>query len=75
MRTAPRSAMRTCALLFAVLVLLADVSGGLLSNPVAATEVADHEAPILVEGLPPLMCGEDLCERPCLLYTSPSPRD
>ena len=64
MRTAPRSAMRTCALLFALLVLLADVSGGLLSNPVAATEVADHEAPILVEGLPPLMCGEDLCERP-----------
>ena len=56
--------MRTCALLFALLVLLADVSGGLLSNPVAATEVADHEAPILVEGLPPLMCGEDLCERP-----------
>ena len=64
MHTASRSAMRTCALLFAVLVLLADVSGGLLSNPVAATEVADHEAPILVEGLPPLMCGEDLCERP-----------
>ena len=56
--------MRTCALLFALLVLLADVSGGLLTNPVAATEVADHEAPILVEGLPPLMCGEDLCERP-----------
>ena len=64
MHTASRSAMRTCALLFAVLVLLADVSGGLLTNPVAATEVADHEAPILVEGLPPLMCGEDLCERP-----------
>lgn len=64
MHTAPRSAMRTCALLFALLVLLADVSGGLLSNPVAATDVADHEAPIMVDGLPPLMCGEDLCERP-----------
>ena len=50
-----------------------------------------HTEPILIEGLPPLMCGEDLCERPirtnlrttqpaseandCLLYTSPSPRD
>ena len=64
MHTAPRSAMRTSALLFAVLVLLADVSGGLLSHPAAATDVAEHEAPILVEGLPPLMCGEDLCERP-----------
>ena len=23
-----------------------------------------HTEPILIEGLPPLMCGEDLCERP-----------
>ena len=23
-----------------------------------------HTEPILVDGLPPLMCGEDLCERP-----------
>ena len=48
----------------ALLMLLADVSGGLLSNPVSATQVAEFEEPILVDGLPPLMCGEVLCERP-----------
>ena len=64
MRTAPRSTVRTGALLFALLMLLADVSGGLLSNPVSATQVAEFEEPILVDGLPPLMCGEVLCERP-----------
>ena len=64
MPTGPRSAMRTSALLFAFLMLLADVSGGLLSNPVAAAEVAEYDDPILVDGLPPLMCGADLCERP-----------
>ena len=63
-RTAPRSTVRTGALLFALLMLLADVSGGLLSNPVSATQVAEFEEPILVDGLPPLMCGEVLCERP-----------
>ena len=45
--------MRTSALLFAFLMLLADVSGGLLSNPVAAAEVAEYDDPILVDGLRP----------------------
>ena len=53
MRTAPRSTVRTGALLFALLMLLADVSGGLLSNPVSATQVAEFEEPILVDGLQP----------------------
>ena len=52
------------AILFSFLMLLADVSGGMLMNPVQASEVPDFDEPILVEGLPPLMCGEDLCERP-----------
>ena len=47
--------------------LLADVSGGLLSNPVHATPVTDYEEPILVDGLPPLMCEEEMCERPTRL--------
>ncbi len=67
MRSASRPSFRTGALLFAVLMLLADVSGGLLSNPVHATPVADYEEPILVDGLPPLMCGEEMCERPTRL--------
>ena len=45
MRTAPRSTVRTGALLFALLMLLADVSGGLLSNPVSATQVPEFEEP------------------------------
>ena len=67
MRTAPKHSLRTTALLFSLLMLFADVSGGLLSNPVAATPVADYEEPILIEGLPPLMCGEEMCERPTRL--------
>ena len=27
-----------------------------------------HAPPILVEGLPPLMCGEELCDRPLRMY-------
>ena len=64
MRTPRQAAIRTGAFLFAMLMVLADVSGGLMTHPVHATPVAEFEAPILVEGLPPLMCGEEHCERP-----------
>ena len=64
MRSAPRRSIRFGAVLFAFLMLLADVSGGLLTHPVQAAPASDHEPPILVEGLPPLMCGDELCERP-----------
>ena len=64
MRSAPRHSIRFGAVLFAFLMLLADVSGGLLTHPVQAAPASDHEPPILVEGLPPLMCGDELCERP-----------
>ena len=64
MRSAPRHSIRFGAVLFAFLMLLADVSGGLLTHPVQAASASEHEPPILVEGLPPLMCGEELCERP-----------
>ena len=42
---------------------LADENDGYQADSFTKT----HGEPILVEGLPPLMC--------CLLYTSPSPRD
>ena len=50
-RTAPRSTVRTGALLSVLLMLLADVSGGLLST---CSQVAEFEEPI-PDGLPPLM--------------------
>ena len=31
-------------------------------------EEPTHAPPILVEGLPPLMCGDDLCDRPLRMY-------
>ena len=64
MRSAPRHSIRFGAVLFAFLMLLADVSGGLLTHPVQASPASDFEPPILVDGLPPLMCGDELCERP-----------
>ena len=55
------------ALLFSAVILLADVSAFALSNDVESEPVPTHAPPILIEGLPPLMCGEDLCERPTRL--------
>ena len=43
--------------------LFADVSGGVLATSVDGTPnttVSQFEDPILIDGLPPLMCGEDL---------------
>ena len=60
MRSAPRHSIRFGAVLFAFLMLLADVSGRLLTQPVQASPASVHEPPILVEGHPPLMCGDEL---------------
>ena len=64
--------MQKFAIMMALVFIISDCSA--IASSVNATELDDFEAkethgePILVEGLPPLMCG-------CLLYTSPSPRD
>ena len=63
-----QSSLRTGAVLFALLMLFADISGGVLANTTSMSEVSEYEPPILVEGLPPLMCGEELCERPTRLF-------
>ena len=62
-----QASLRTGAVLFAVLMLFADISGGVLASTHASVERSEYEEPILIEGLPPLMCGEDLCERPTRL--------
>ena len=63
-----QASLRTGAVLFALLMLFADISGGVLANTTSTSEVSEYEPPILVEGLPPLMCGEELCERPTRLF-------
>ena len=59
-----QASLRTGAVLFALLMLFADISGGVLATSTDASQTVAYEDPILVDGLPPLMCGEDLCERP-----------
>ena len=59
-----QASLRTGAVLFALLMLFADISGGVLATSTDASQTVAYEEPILVDGLPPLMCGEDLCERP-----------
>ena len=63
-----QASLRTGAVLFALLMLFADISGGVLASTTSTSEVSEYEPPILVEGLPPLMCGEELCERPTRLF-------
>ena len=75
--------LRRSAILIALIFLIADCSSAASAIPVTGDENLDDEAkithvePILIEGLPPLMCGEELCERPLrpVSYTHPSPRD
>ena len=62
----PSSAL--AAFLFSLLLLVADVSAIGFSSASAPQDTPTHGAPLLVEGLPPLMCGEELCERPLRLY-------
>ena len=55
------------AFLFALVVLLADVGSAGLSTAVEGAEEATHGPPILIDGLPPLMCGDEACDRPLRL--------
>ncbi|MBT5453826.1 MAG: S8 family serine peptidase, partial [Euryarchaeota archaeon] len=55
---------RRAAYLFALIVLIADVSGMALAQEPAADEEVGFTDPILIDSLPPLMCDEELCLRP-----------
>jgi subtilisin family serine protease len=53
------------SLMLVAVFLVADLSAfATPSTSDSVTYDADFTSPILVEGLPPLMCGEDLCLRP-----------
>ena len=52
------------AFLFALIVLIADVSGMAIAQEPITEEASMFSDPILVESLPPLMCGDELCLRP-----------
>ena len=62
--------LRRSAILIALIFLIADCSSAASSltdendGHQANTFPVTHVEPILVEGLPPLMCGEELCDRP-----------
>lgn len=62
-----RTSLHYGALLFAFLFLFADMSGMVLAQEPQVDELPEGEAPILIEGLPPLYCGDELCERPTRL--------
>ena len=49
-----------------LLLPLASQSQAIDNTPVA--EEPTHAPPILVEGLPPLVCGDELCDRPLRMY-------
>ena len=55
---------RRAAYLFALIVLIADVSGMALAQETPQDEAVVFTDPILIDSLPPLMCGEELCLRP-----------
>ena len=52
------------ALLFSLVVLLADVSGMVLDGEANEAPEPLFADPIFIDGLPPLMCGEEACDRP-----------
>ena len=64
MQVESKSATRRGAWLLVLVFLVADVSGLALADRDASPVATTHAPPILVDGLPPLMCGEELCERP-----------
>jgi len=64
MRSEATPSFTLAAVLFSLLLLVADASAAGLSNIPPAEEAPTYGAPLLVDGLPPLMCGENLCERP-----------
>ena len=63
--------LQRSAWVLVVLFLGASLSGLTLAHPATSTSSPSSPAqwapPILVDGLPPLMCGEDLCDRPTRL--------
>ena len=67
-RTLNGAKMQRTALLIVMIFLVSDMSSfGVNANSndqVLEVTQNTHSSPILIEGLPPLMCGEELCERP-----------
>ena len=65
--------LRRSAILIALIFLIADCSSAASSLTPDSDEnyyespPITHAEPILVDGLPPLMCGEELCDRPLRL--------
>ena len=65
--------LRRSAVLISLIFLLAGASSATSSwSPIQETsddKISNltHSDPIMVDGLPPLMCGEELCERPLRL--------
>ena len=55
---------RRAAYLFALIVLIADVSGMALAQETPQDDAVVFTDPILIDSLPPLMCDEELCLRP-----------
>jgi subtilisin family serine protease len=58
-----RHRLTIAAVFFSLVVMLADVSAFVLGDR-DEPQLATHAQPILIDGLPPLMCGDDLCPRP-----------
>ncbi|MEC8540407.1 MAG: S8 family serine peptidase [Candidatus Thermoplasmatota archaeon] len=62
--------LRRSAILICLIFLLASYSAAADSTHLdkeqsqGSTPIITHAEPILVDGLPPLMCGDELCERP-----------
>jgi len=67
-RTFTSAKMQRTALLIVMIFLISDLSsfsvGANSYDLDSDVEKSTHASPIMVEGLPPLMCGEELCERP-----------
>ena len=60
---------RTPAFLLVFLLLLVPCTAFVSSQENVGSEIDKTHAPaILVDGLPPLMCGDDICERPLREY-------
>ena len=70
-RTSTGAKMQRTALLIVMIFLISDLSSFSVDATSYEAETSEakktHESPIMVEGLPPLMCGEELCERPLRL--------
>ena len=65
--------LRRSAILICLIFLLASYSAAANSThldkeqSLDSTPIITHVEPILIDGLPPLMCGDELCERPLRL--------